>query len=132
MNGRYLLDTNIIIALFAGDQTVVDQINRASEIFVPSIVIGELYYGAFNSGKKQTNIDRIDQLCTQVTVLNCDDFTARLYGQIKKVLKDKGTPIPENDIWIAAIAIQYNLIVFTRDSHFRNVDGLNLDKWEDE
>jgi tRNA(fMet)-specific endonuclease VapC len=77
MNGRYLLDTNIVIALFDGDQFVVDQIDQAAEIFVPSIGVGELYYGAFNSGKRQTNIDRVDQLRTQVTILDCDDFTAK-------------------------------------------------------
>jgi tRNA(fMet)-specific endonuclease VapC len=129
MNGRYLLDTNIVIALFDGDRFVIDQINQASEIFVPSIGVGELYYGAFNSGKKQANIDRVDRLRTQVIVLDCDDFTAKFYGQIKKDLKDKGTPIPENDLWIAATAMQYGLTVATRDNHFENIEGLNIDKW---
>jgi tRNA(fMet)-specific endonuclease VapC len=129
MNGRYLLDTNIVIALFDGDQSVIGQINQAAEIFIPSIGIGELYYGAFNSGKKQTNIDRVDQLRTQVTVLDCDDFTAKHYGKIKKSLKDSGTPIPENDIWISAIAMQYGLTVATRDNHFDNIEGLTVEKW---
>ncbi|MCB0621645.1 MAG: type II toxin-antitoxin system VapC family toxin [Saprospiraceae bacterium] len=129
MNGRYLLDSNIVIALLSGDQSVIDQIDQASEIFLPSIGIGELYYGAFNSSKKQTNVDRIDQLRSQVTVLDCDDFTAKFYGQIKKALKDKGTPIPENDIWIGAIAMQYELTVATRDNHFLNIEGLGVDKW---
>ena len=129
MNGRYLLDTNIVIALFDGDRLVIDHINRAFEIFLPSIGVGELYYGAFNSGKKQINIDRVDQLCTQVIVLDCDDFTAKFYGQIKKGLKDRGTPIPENDLWIAATAMQYGLTVATRDSHFENIEGLNTEKW---
>lgn len=88
-----------------------------------------MYYGAFNSGKRQTNIDRVDQLRTQVTILDCDDFTAKYYGQIKKGLKDRGTPIPENDIWIAAIAMQYGLTVATRDNHFENIEGLNVEKW---
>lgn len=52
MAGRYLLDTNIIIAPFHGDEFVIDHINQSAEIFVPSIGIGELYYGAFNSGKR--------------------------------------------------------------------------------
>ena len=129
MNGRYLLDSNIVIALLSGDQSVIDQIDQASEIFLPSIGIGELYYGAFNSSKKQTNVDRIDQLRSQVTVLDRDDFTAKFYGQIKKALKDKGTPIPENDIWIGAIAMQYELTVATRDNHFLNIEGLGVDKW---
>lgn len=84
MNGSYLLDSNIVIALLNGDQSVIGQINQAREIFVPSIGVGELYYGAFNSGKKETNINRIDQLRTQVAVLDCDDYTAKFYGKIKK------------------------------------------------
>lgn len=129
MNGKYLLDTNIVIALFDGDQLVIDQINQATEIFIPAIGVGELYFGAFNSGKKQTNIDRVDQLRTQVVVLDCDDLTAKYYGQIKKDLKDRGRPIPENDIWIAAIAMQYGLTLATRDNHFENIEGLNIGKW---
>ncbi|MBK8493210.1 MAG: type II toxin-antitoxin system VapC family toxin [Saprospirales bacterium] len=129
MSGRYLLDSNIVIAIFNDDQSVIDKVNQDPEIYVPSIGVGELYYGAFNSSKKQTNIDRIDQLRTEVTVLACDDYTAKFYGQIKKGLKDKGTPIPENDIWIAAIAMQYGLTLVTRDSHFDNVDGLSVEKW---
>ncbi|MEZ4824932.1 MAG: type II toxin-antitoxin system VapC family toxin [Bacteroidia bacterium] len=129
MSGRFLLDSNIVIAILSGDQIVISKANQASEIFLPSVVIGELYYGAFNSGKKQINIERIDQLRTQATVLNCDGNTAMYYGQIKKGLKEKGNPIPENDIWIAAIALQYNLNLVTRDHHFSYIEGLNVEKW---
>ena len=62
MNGKYVLDTNIVIALYADDSSVMEGINNAIEIYLPSIVIGELYYGAFNSGKKEENIQKIDQL----------------------------------------------------------------------
>lgn len=129
MNGKYLLDSNIIIAIFNGDQSVIDRVKMASEIYVPSIVVGELYYGAFNSSRKEANIDRIDYLRDEVIILNCDDYTAKFYGQIKKGLKDKGTPIPENDIWIAAIAVQHALTVATRDIHFRHAPGLTIEKW---
>jgi tRNA(fMet)-specific endonuclease VapC len=55
--------------------------------------------------------------------------TAKHYAQIRHVLRVKGRPIPENDIWIAAVAIQYGLILLTRDAHFQAVDGLSLKSW---
>jgi len=127
MSGKYLLDSNIVIALFSGARSVIEHINQSSVVFLPAIALGELYYGAFNSSKQQTNIDRIDQLRTQISIQDCDDTTAKFYGRIKKGLKDQGTPIPENDIWIEAIALQYNLTIATRDSHFNHVDGLVIE-----
>ncbi len=96
MSGKYLPDTNIIIALFRGDLSIIEHINQSSFVSLPAIALGELYYGAFNSTHQQTNIARIDQLRTQVSILDCDNNTAKFYGQIKKGLKDIGFPIPEN------------------------------------
>jgi tRNA(fMet)-specific endonuclease VapC len=129
MTGRYLLDTNVIIALFANDSAVVTQVRAAAEVFVPSIVLGELYYGAQNSSRPTENIARIEQFRAVNTILVCDALTALYYGQIKSGLKRRGTPIPENDIWIAAVAVQYNLIVVTRDQHFQNIGSIKLEAW---
>jgi len=129
MDGRHLLDTNIVIALFNREQPVIDSIAQSLEVFLPSIVIGELYYGAFNSSKQQANVEKIDRLRMQAFVLDCDAFTAKIYGQIKKSLKDAGNPIPENDIWIAALAIQYDLSLVTRDNHFSFIPGLQVERW---
>ena len=63
------------------------------------------------------------------TVLACDTDTARIYGDIKNRLKEKGQPIPENDIWIAAIAQQYTLILITKDTHFDLVENLKIESW---
>lgn len=62
-------------------------------------------------------------------MLVSDTATGQAYGQIKSALRAKGRPIPENDIWIAAIAMQYNLVLATRDEHFREVDGLVIETW---
>lgn len=129
MNGRYLLDTNILIALFANEQSIIDQISQAAELFLPSIVVGELYYGAEKSGRKAVNLRRIDQLITTNTILECDARTARIYGAIKNQLKERGRPIPENDIWIAAITQQYQLTLVTRDTHFESIDSLDIVVW---
>jgi len=129
MSGRYLLDSNIVIALFANEKVVVDAIYMADEIFVPSIVIGELYYGAQKSSKRQANIARIDSFVEANVILECDQETARWYGQIKQELRAKGRPLPENDIWIAALAFQHGLTLVTRDKHFNEVSSLDIETW---
>lgn len=115
--------------MFDGDESVLEKIGRSDAIYLPAIVVGELYYGAYNSGKKDKNISRIDLFKTQVSGIPCDDSTAKIYGKIKKELKDKGQPIPEDDIWIAAIAIQHNLTLVTRDKHFSRFANLETETW---
>lgn len=129
MTGRYLLDTNVIIALFARDAEVQLAINTATELFVSSTVVGELFYGAQNSGRRQQNISRIKQFIANYSVLDCDSQSAEFYGQIKAQLKKKGKPLPENDIWIAAVAEQYGLIVATRDKHFLEIETITTEIW---
>ncbi len=127
MNGRYLLDTNIIIDLFNGDDVVTKKIINADEIFIPNIVIGELYYGSYGSKKAKSNLKRLEEFILSTTVINTNIETARIYGYIKNELKKNGTPIPENDIWIAALAKQHSLKVLTRDSHFKSIDKMDAD-----
>ena len=90
MPGRYLLDTNIVIALFAGEPAVEQAIGRADEVFLPSIVLGELYYGAYKSARVQDNIERVARLAAAYPLINCDQAVANQYGQIKLMLKRKG------------------------------------------
>ncbi|MBM3333874.1 type II toxin-antitoxin system VapC family toxin [Candidatus Sumerlaeota bacterium] len=129
MNGRYLLDTNIIIALFADEDAVKQNLAKAGEVFVPTIAIGELCYGARKSGRMQENLARIEEFVATNVVLECDSDTARRYGEIKNALRLKGRPIPENDIWISAISFQHDLIVVTRDAHFKEIDSLKTAFW---
>ena len=116
MPGRVLLDTNIVIALFAGEKLVHERLAECPEVFLSSTVLGELYYGALKSSQAGANFARIGELAAAVTILPCDAATARLYGEIKASLRLKGRPIPENDIWIAAVAQQYGLSLATRVS----------------
>nr|WP_216634873.1 type II toxin-antitoxin system VapC family toxin [Gloeomargarita lithophora] len=121
MSGRFLLDTNIVIALFAGEAIVKDHLAQANEVFIPSIVIGELCYGAKKSGRISANLAKVDELVANSTILVCDAETARQYGEVKNKLRLKGRPLPENDVWIAALALQHALILVTRDAHFQEV-----------
>lgn len=85
MNGKYLLDTNVVIALFAGRQAVTRMLEEAPEVFLPSIVVGELYYGALNSSRIDENLERINRLASISSVLSCD-VGAQQYGMIKNQL----------------------------------------------
>ena len=127
MSGKVLLDTNIVILLFSEDDVIKKYVAQADEVFLPNTVIGELYFGAFNSSKKGNNITKVDELLIKSTVLSSDAVTAKEYGHIKSNLRKKGRPIPENDIWIAAIALQYGLKLISRDSHFKYIDNLDLE-----
>jgi len=129
MNGRFLLDTNIVIAIFANEAAVQASIANATEVFIPAIVLGELYYGAYKSTRVTENIAKVNEFAMSNSILVCDSRTAREYGQTKNELRSKGRPIPENDIWIAAIAKQYSLTLVTRDAHFGEVDNLTIVTW---
>jgi tRNA(fMet)-specific endonuclease VapC len=129
MSGRYSLDTNIIIALFADEALVKQNLALADAVFISSIVIGELFYGARKSGRITANLSRIDEFTSSNTILNCDTETARRYGEVKNRLRIKGRPLPENDIWIAALALQYDLTLITRDAHFQEIEDLRLIAW---
>ncbi len=83
MSGRYLLDSNIIIALFAREAVVLSHLAQAELVLLPSTAIGELYYGARKSARAADNMARLDALVATVPVLACDTRAARRYGEIK-------------------------------------------------
>ena len=129
MSGKYLLDTNTVIRLFKDDSAVVNEMAAADLVCLSCIVIGELLYGARNSARVGQNLAQVHELVDLRPVLNCDLETAEMFGQIKSALRAKGRPIPENDIWIAAHASQYQLTLVTDDHHFQQVDGIALESW---
>ncbi|MES1021302.1 type II toxin-antitoxin system VapC family toxin [Gloeocapsa sp. BRSZ] len=129
MSGRYLLDTNIIIALFADEAIVKNNLAQAYEVFIPSIAIGELCYGARKSGRTKANLARVNELVANSSVLVCNAETAQQYGKVKNKLRLKGRPLPENDIWIAALALQHSTILVTRDAHFQEIENLQIVAW---
>jgi tRNA(fMet)-specific endonuclease VapC len=129
MSGKCLLDTNIVIALFANEISVKNNLSKSDEVFVSSVVIGELFYGAHKSMRVKENLARISEFAASSIVLGCDTETAHYYGEIKNALRLKGRPVPENDIWIAAIALQHGLTLTTRDMHFNEIENLKIVAW---
>ena len=128
-NGKYLLDTNIVIALFSEEITVQEKVRNAAVVALAPPIIGELCYGAQKSDKVSENLYRINRFVQQNAFFPCDLETAQLYGTIRDQLRRKGRPIPDNDIWIAAIARQRGLILVTRDAHFDEVESLQIERW---
>jgi tRNA(fMet)-specific endonuclease VapC len=125
---KYLLDTVIVIAYFNRELSILQHLQESSFV-VPSIVIGELYYGGYRSARAVDNVRQVQAFAASNTILPCNEVTAEFYGQIKQKLRSKGRPIPENDIWIAAIALQHRLPLVSRDAHFREIEGLSLAIW---
>ena len=130
MSGKkYLLDTNIIIDFFKERQSVVEKLGQANKIYIPSIVTGELYFGAEISYHPRKNLSKLKGFLRSFEILNCTDETSERYAKIRKQLKEQGTPIPENDLWIASLAKQHSLTLATMDKHFRKVKGIVIEEW---
>ncbi len=107
----------------------MERLQKAEHVFVPSIVLGEIFFGAHHSTQVAANVARVDAFVARSAVLACDENSARHYAQIKAALRAKGRPIPENDIWIAAIAQQHSLTLVSRDTHFGDVDSVTTEWW---
>lgn len=128
MNGKFLLDTSVVIGLFESDAEVLRMFDSTGEYFISATVLGELKYGAANSTRKIANLKRISDFCETVGCFSCDRTTSSAYGKIKASLRAKGKPIPENDIWISAVAKQHELTLLTRDTHFEFISDIELIK----
>ena len=123
---KCLLDTSVIIHCFKQNNQIVEKLDTLEEIYVPVTLVGELYFGAYKSGDAVKHIAQIESFLANCKILVTDSITSNLYGKIKAALAKKGKPIPENDIWIGAAALQYNIPLFTADKHFQEIDGLDL------
>ncbi len=128
---RILTGTNVAIAALEEEELVLENLREipSEQIFVPVIVLGELHYGARKSARTGENLRRLEAFIESSNIVPCDEAVARVYGATRDALRRKGRPIPENDIWIAAIAIQHDLVLVSRDSHFEHVEGLRLERW---
>ena len=126
MNGKYLVDTNVVIRLLRSDVRSVELFDNAEEISIPITVAGELFYGAQNSTRKQENLDIFNDFLSQYEVIEVCVGVAHIYGEVKAQLKRDGITIPENDIWIAAIAKYHDYTLISFDTHFSKIAGLRV------
>jgi tRNA(fMet)-specific endonuclease VapC len=123
---QLLLDTNVYTAFKNGDAGVVSLLQRAERILLSTTVLGELLSGFKLGAKEQRNLDELNRFldAPRVEFVPTDQATAAFYAEVYSRLRRKGRPIPTNDIWIAASALQHGVAVCTRDPHFQAIDGL--------
>ncbi|MFP4581431.1 MAG: type II toxin-antitoxin system VapC family toxin [Candidatus Sumerlaeia bacterium] len=122
--GSILIDTNAYVAMKRGRPEARDIFQKSSMLGVNPIVIGELLNG-FSKGKQnQKNRKELFRFLRleRLWLMTIDRDTAECYSRIHSILREKGRPIPENDVWIAASALQYDMKIFTYDSHFGFID----------
>jgi tRNA(fMet)-specific endonuclease VapC len=124
-----ILDTNGLSALADGDMKLAPLLQHAPELAVPVIVLGEYQYGIRLSRHRTRYESWLTELLATCRVLVVDERTAVLYAEVRHELKRSGHPIPENDIWIAALARQHHAPLVTRDQHFDFVPGLTRLNW---
>jgi len=123
---KRLLDTNAYVALKRGHREVAEIVRESSELAFSVIVIGELMFGFQNGSRYRRNLKDLEAFLAndRVTVLPVSLTTADRFGRIAAALRKAGTPIPTNDIWIAAHAYESGAELITFDGHFSAVSGL--------
>ena len=124
-----ILDTNALSAFLKEDRAVLRYVDNAEAFCLPVIVLGEYRYGLSGSKDRAELTVKLDALIADATVLTVDEFTTRVYAAVRAELKSAGTPIPENDVWIAALVRQHHMPLLTRDGHFDHVAQLERISW---
>ena len=124
-----ILDTNAVSALFVGNP-VLGEVLAGERHHLPVIVIGEYRYGLIRSRDRNHLRRLLGSLIRESIVLPVDETTADSYAEVRDELRRKGKPIPENDLWIAALARQHDQLVVSCDDHFDHVSGLHRIGWQ--
>jgi tRNA(fMet)-specific endonuclease VapC len=130
LSPRVVFDTNAYSHLFRGDPNCVEVLQKSARIAIPIVVMAELLSGFEKGNAYQKNLARLEQFLAlpRVEVLCPDQETAFAYSKVHAALERAGQMIPTNDIWIAAVTIQHNDVLFTFDDHFARVSGLHFGK----
>jgi tRNA(fMet)-specific endonuclease VapC len=124
---KLVLDTNAYSDYAEGLPVIVDFLaNHGEQIYLPSVVLGELNFGFMKGKRQRFNEKKLQQFirCLRVETINVDEDVARKYAIIYLSLKKKGTKIPINDVWIAASCMEVGGILMTRDKHFEVVEQI--------
>lgn len=128
---KVLLDTNAYAALLRGDEKVLLAIGKAEAVYLSAIVLGELFAGFRGGNSFAENRKLLERFLDRphVALLSAGLETADVFGSVKQQLKEQGTPIPINDVWIAAHAMETGSVLVTYDRHFDQVAGLRV--WDE-
>lgn len=125
---KILLDTSGYSLLLKGERAVLTEIEKASTVYLSVIVIGELLAAFKNGTREAKNRELLEKftLKPSVIVIPATQETAEIYAQIVSLLKKQGTPIPMNDVWIAAHAIETGAQIITADRHFLKIPQVRV------
>ena len=123
---RAALDTNRLVDLLRGDMRLAGLLGTCDEVWIPLIVLGEIKAGFLGGTQQHRNEGLLQRLLAKITVgvLLPSRETAEQYARLFVQLKRAGTPIPDNDLWIAALALEHDLVLITRDRHFQHIPQL--------
>lgn len=123
---KLLLDTNRLSDALAQDEAVLEVLETAEAIYVPVISLGEIRAGFLRVRRAAANEARLTWFLAQdgVAPLPIDPSVSHRYALVYAELRRRGRPIPTNDLWIAATAIEHGLVLYTRDAHFTGVPGV--------
>jgi predicted nucleic acid-binding protein len=124
-----ILDTNALSAAADDDPAIIPLLARADQIAIPVIALGEYLYGIAESRHRASYAEWLKGLLHDCLVLDANEPTTHYYAEITLELKQKGRPIPTNDIWIAALCRQHSLPLLSRDRHFDLVPGIKRIGW---
>ena len=126
MEVRVALDTNRLTDLFQGDAALAERLGLCDEVWIPLVVLAEIKAGFLGVTERHRNEILLRKLLSKTTVgvLLPDRETAEHYARLFLQLKRAGTPVPDNNLWIAALALQHDLLLITRDKHFKNIPQL--------
>ena len=121
-----LIDTNAYVAFKRGEPSILEIIQYAEILAISPIVLGELLSGFECGSKTKKNRDELHQFMqsSRVKVFSLTSDTANFYSQIYSSLKNKGNPIPSNDMWIAAQSLENGCVLCSYDKHFKGIEGL--------
>jgi tRNA(fMet)-specific endonuclease VapC len=124
---KVLLDTNAYSALRRGHELVADRVRSSEEVLLSTVVVGELLFGFRNGSRYEENAQALKSFVEDpnVRLLPVTWDTADLFGRLSAALRKKGRPIPTNDIWIAAQAMEASADLLSSDPHFGNIDDLS-------
>jgi predicted nucleic acid-binding protein len=128
MAGKRLLDSSAVVALFRGDEAVVERIGEV-DVAISLVVVGELRFGVFNAGRRQVTLEQLEAFILDCEILTLTATTSLIYGELKAAQLRIGKEIPDNDLWIAASAKEHGLVLAHRDKHFPMIPDFDHEVW---
>jgi tRNA(fMet)-specific endonuclease VapC len=124
-----ILDTNGLSAIAEGEPSLEQLLRKTHQISIPVIVLGEYRYGISHSRDRQRYEQWLTEYLQMFEILDVDEGTSVSYAAVRSELNKAGTPIPTNDVWIAALCRQHSLPLLSRDRHFDLVSGVQRLSW---